>query len=845
MKRLLKVIMSLILLVCILAGTSINAFADSKNDSPESSFPYENASIYVADCINKGIVNKNGISTLMPYISFAISHKYTYQNLSEALIDDPLLAFNSTFWKNLRIALDGDFVKLANWQKDMYVVLIMDYLNYAEKDDVYVSNLEKKTIEFSEEILTNVFDYANSEYLKNVDDIIKNQSLTDAIKFSDKYGYINEINEYITLVDDISDVSETAIEYYENLSKALAVKSVDKSKLEFLKKIKEAGKDNKYFVEAVDEVINAYKATFSEIAFSEGYSTMSGFAVKKCFNILEDSIPELKLILEGLNVYASGLDWLFNSDDISDNNLKLLLLYTMGSYTLTALNSLSDTYKSNPTKENAESLIGGYLAFLKYREYATSNTYGFVSSTLFDGISNKIKNIFSNENQAKYEDFKNYLDYDISFSQSLENMVNNFYNMYFNIAEFNVEVFDKNNPTYSENQNNTYTNNEGNIISSKRDIVLVLDTSGSMSGTPLDETKKASTKFIDTILQESASIGIVNYDNEANMVSDFSNSKDSLDRIINDLNTGGGTDIESGLRTADQMLDNSSAEKKIIVLMSDGEPNDGLVGDELVAYANELKEKGIYIYTLGFFESLGDKTSAQYLMEKIASDGCHYEVSDADSLVFFFGDIADQINGQKYIYVRIACPVDVSVTYNGETLDSSETGLNTRTSFGTLTFEESDTQSDTSIYGQQTDLEESDDDRVKILRLKEGEDYDIGIEGTGRGRMNYSIGFMDENGEYTDFRKFNNIKITRNTQIDTVANVSDKTVLNVDEDGDGKYDLTYEARANERGKIIDNSFIIYLILILFGVLVLLILILIIYKKIQKTKRNKLRRDYNG
>ena len=322
------------------------------------------------------------------------------------------------------------------------------------------------------------------------------------------------------------------------------------------------------------------------------------------------------------------------------------------------------------------------------------------------------------------------------------------------------------------------------------------------------------------------------------MKSDFSNSKNSLDSVISELGTGGSTNMEAGLRTADQMLSQSSAKKKIIVLMSDGMPNEGLTGDSLVSYADELKAKGIYIYTLGFFESLNDKTSAQSLMEKIASDGCHYEVSDADSLVFFFGDIADQINGQKYIYVRIACPVDVSVTYNGETLNSSETGLNTRTSFGTLTFEESDTQDDTNSYSQQTDSEESSDDRVKILRLKEGEDYDIEIEGTGRGRMNYSIGFMDENGEYSDFRKFNNIKITRTTQIDTVANVSDNTVLNVDEDGDGKYDLVYKAEANGYGEIVDYSYILYIVIGAVSAIALLVLVLVIRSKIKKRKLSK-------
>src|SRR5699024_10707814 len=116
-----------------------------------------------------------------------------------------------------------------------------------------------------------------------------------------------------------------------------------------------------------------------------------------------------------------------------------------------------------------------------------------------------------------------------------------------------------------------------------------------------------------------------------------------------------------------------NAKKKIIVLMSDGEPNEGKEGEELIAYADAIKSDDVLIYTLGFFENItGDKAYAQSMMERLASDGCHYEVASAEDLVFFFEDMADQINGQKYIYIRIACPVDVTVTYNGETLCSAE-----------------------------------------------------------------------------------------------------------------------------------------------------------------------------
>lgn len=360
--------------------------------------------------------------------------------------------------------------------------------------------------------------------------------------------------------------------------------------------------------------------------------------------------------------------------------------------------------------------------------------------------------------------------------------------------------------------------------SSNRDIVLVLDVSGSMSGTPMEETKKASTNFISTILKEDASIGIVTYDNSATMLSDFSINETSLKSVANSIDDGGGTNIESGLQMAESMLSTSNAEKKIIVLMSDGSPNDGKVGEELISYADSIKDKGIYIYTLGFFESMGSsKSSAQILMEEIASDGCHYEVADADNLVFFFGDIADQINGQKYIYVRIACPVDVTVTYDGETLCSVEDNLNTRTNFGSLTFEDNEKEA-----------EDSSDNRIKVLRLKDGTDYDINIEGNGRGRMNYTIGFMDETGEYTDLRKFTNIRISKRTKIDTVATNSSSTILNVDEDGDGKYDLKYKARANGRGEIVDYTYFIYISI---GAVVL-IAILIVYIRYKKRSKNK-------
>ena len=175
------------------------------------------------------------------------------------------------------------------------------------------------------------------------------------------------------------------------------------------------------------------------------------------------------------------------------------------------------------------------------------------------------------------------------------------------------------------------------------------------------------------------------------------------------------------------------------------------------------------------------------------------------------------MNGQKYIYVRIACPVDVSVSYQGQTLTSSEDALNLRTDFGTLSFED--------VQDSEGNVSE---DQVKILRLKEGVDYDVKITGTGRGLMEYTIGFMDDDGNYSDFRKFEHVKITGKTKIDTVAAVSEVSVLNIDEDGDGKYDVKLQAGKNGYGEEIHSNIIIYagiaagagIILVVSGVVIL-------------------------
>ena len=334
------------------------------------------------------------------------------------------------------------------------------------------------------------------------------------------------------------------------------------------------------------------------------------------------------------------------------------------------------------------------------------------------------------------------------------------------------------------------------IASGSRDVALVLDVSGSMSGDPIAQMKEAVQGFLDTAVGGGAQVGLVSYSGEAQVHERLDSSDTALSVAVSDLSSGGNTNIEDGLVKGEQVLSAGNADRRIIVLMSDGAPNEGKTGDGLIAYADELKERGYKIYTVGFNEG----PEGYSLLSQIASEGCHYEVQNADDLEGFFTDIADEISGARFVYARVACPVDVEVSYGGETLSSSPGSQNLRTSFGTIALED-EVDSEGNIV---------EEDGIKVLRLREGPAYDLDITGVGTGEMDCSLGFADAKGDYTDFRNFENIAITPSTRVYTTTEETDRSRLTVDADGDGVIDYAYEASSNGRAQLVDNHLAIYL-----------------------------------
>ncbi len=125
------------------------------------------------------------------------------------------------------------------------------------------------------------------------------------------------------------------------------------------------------------------------------------------------------------------------------------------------------------------------------------------------------------------------------------------------------------------------------------DIVLVLDTSRSMAGdykngkydegnkTKIYKAKNAAKSFVEQVFategvtNENVRIGVVSFWKDAQVVSGLTNkaNKQNLINKIDAVKTNDSTNIQAGIRSARELFGADNDNKKIIVVMSDGEAN--------------------------------------------------------------------------------------------------------------------------------------------------------------------------------------------------------------------------------------------------------------------------------
>ncbi|WP_052119124.1 VWA domain-containing protein [Bifidobacterium callitrichos] len=194
-------------------------------------------------------------------------------------------------------------------------------------------------------------------------------------------------------------------------------------------------------------------------------------------------------------------------------------------------------------------------------------------------------------------------------------------------------------------------------------IVLVLDSSGSMSGDPFDKgVRPAAKKFIEAVFDKDplSQIAVVSFGDTVHMnPQGFTNDEKSLVDYTQTPGTGddkiwvgGGTNVTLGLQKADELGSKLSDDDyvKSIVTMSDGWPNDA---SGATAQAQSMFPR-YNMYSVGF--NIDDRGRAFLKTIQNKGDDGYYDATDIDTLIKIFGKIVDQI----------LHPLDIALSYEDE-----------------------------------------------------------------------------------------------------------------------------------------------------------------------------------
>lgn len=169
------------------------------------------------------------------------------------------------------------------------------------------------------------------------------------------------------------------------------------------------------------------------------------------------------------------------------------------------------------------------------------------------------------------------------------------------------------------------------------DLVLVLDTSGSMDGDRIIKTKESAKKAV-SCMRENDRCALVGFEGSAYLVNDFTSNSEELNSSIDTLiPRWNGTNISSGINKAIEVFENSSDSNgdKYVILLSDGEDNSQM---ESSGAAKLAEEKGIKIFAL----SVGNDTK-QLQDVAIYNKGVYMNSPSAEQIEFLMSKMANEI----------------------------------------------------------------------------------------------------------------------------------------------------------------------------------------------------------
>ena len=209
------------------------------------------------------------------------------------------------------------------------------------------------------------------------------------------------------------------------------------------------------------------------------------------------------------------------------------------------------------------------------------------------------------------------------------------------------------------------------------DVILVLDTSGSMLGTKLTQVQNDVNELINDTIPKGNKIALITFNDSATVVNDFTNDTTLLQESINNLTVSGETNYYQALIKVDDVLSTYNKESNrdcVVLFLTDGLPTIDTPNE--VGEYKYLKSKYSYLDINGIQYELGDTvltgikniTDTQYLANKENLDKFLYQASLSTAVYDKF-TLTDYVDDN---YFNLDNITDINTTFGEATIQNNK-----------------------------------------------------------------------------------------------------------------------------------------------------------------------------